>query len=324
MRLHSDERASVCLTCEQEGNSITTCRQTLHHGDCNVFQWKLFALTQKQLPSCCLELRGLQTQYYLVGDKEGQVREPYVTGYMLPYTENSWKEWLKRFTLQSGCEYTRRTGIQTNEESRERGAIKLQGKLCSYTSTWTHTYNCLRGGEGKIKPLKLSKKNRCSIGSRRCGCKAVLQIRLLTISDGSMALEIKFPTIDAHLPIHNPLSITDQMCLKPLPELENKVLEFVQESLLNQRALRMSLKTWVERELIPKHLQNGVIDEQPSQYNRAYYPNPEDIRVMVKKAIAQERNSMFDQGAVLQLLQEEKDTHQLKFFFRQYSKDECQ
>ena len=52
------------------------------------------------------------------------------------------------------------------------------------------------------------------------------------------------------------------------------------------------------------------------QYNRAY-PNAEDIRVMVKKAIAQEHNSMFYQCAVLQLLQEEKDTHQLKFFFRQ-------
>lgn len=247
-----------------------------------------------------------------------------MTGYMVPYSENSWKDWLKRFSLQSGCEYTLRTGVQKNEESRERGAIKLQGKLCSYTSTWTRTYNCLRGGEGKFKPLKLSKKNRCSIGSRRCGCKALLQIRLLTISDGSTTLEIKVPTIDAHLPTHNPSSITDQMCLKPLPELETKVLELVQESLLSQRALRMSLKTWVERELIPKHLQDGIIDEQPSQYNRAYYPNAEDVRVMVKKAIAQERNSMFDQGAVLQLLEEEKKSHQLNFFFRQYSKDDSQ
>ena len=324
MRHHSDERASVCLNCEQEGNSLTTCRQILHHNDCNAFQWKTFASTKKQLPSCCLELLGLQTQYYLAGDKEGQVKEPYVTGYMVPYSENLWKDWLKHFTLQSGCEYTIRTGVQKNEESRERGAIKLQGKLCSYTSTWTRTYTCLRGGEGKFKPLKLSKKNRCSIGSRRYGCKAVLHIRLLTISDGSTALEIKVPTIDAHLPTHNPSSITDQMCLKPLPELESKVLELVQESLLGQRALRMSLKTWVERELIPRHIQDGVIDEQPSQYNRAYYPNAEDIRVMVKKAITQERSSLFDQGAVLQLLQEEKETHQLKFFFRQYSKDESQ
>lgn len=35
-----------------------------------------------------------------------------------------------------------------------------------------------------------------------------------------------------------------------------------------------------------------------------------------------ERSSLFDQGAVLQLLQEEKDKNQLNFFFRQYSKDD--
>ena len=80
----------------------------------------------------------------------------------------------------------------------------------------------------------------------------------------------------------------------------------------------MTLKTWVEKELIPKHLDTGVIQEPPSQYKRAYYPNPHDIRVMVKRLIAQERNSHFDQGAVLQFLQEEKEKHQLKFFFRQY------
>ena len=38
---------------------------------------------------------------------------------------------------------------------------------------------------------------------------------------------------------------------------------------------------------------------------------------MVKKAIAHECNSLFDQGAVLQQLQEEKSN-------RQYTKDECQ
>ena len=86
----------------------------------------------------------------------------------------------------------------------------------------------------------------------------------------------------------------------------------------------MTIKTWVEKELIPKHLDTGVIQEPPSQFKRAYYPNPHDIRVMVKRVIAQERNSHFDQGAVLQLLQEEKEKQQLKFF-RQYTKagDRC-
>ena len=50
----------------------------------------------------------------------------------------------------------------------------------------------------------------------------------------------------------------------------------------------MALKTWVDNELIPMHLETGVIDKQPSLYNRAYYPNAEDIRVMVKKAIIAE------------------------------------
>ena len=67
-------------------------------------------------------------------------------------------------------------------------------------------------------------------------------------------------------------------------------------------------------ELIPKHLNEGVIT---SDYNRAYYPTAEDIRVMVKKAIARERNSLFDQEAVLQLL---KEGNGLKYYFRQYSK----
>ena len=124
---------SICLNSEQEGNSITTCRQTLHRIDCNVFQWNPFTFTQKQLPSCCLELVGLQTsQYYLVGDKEGLAREPYVTGYMVPYSENSWKDWLKRFSLQSGCEYTLRTGIQKNEKSKERE------ELLSYKESYAH------------------------------------------------------------------------------------------------------------------------------------------------------------------------------------------
>ena len=80
----------------------------------------------------------------------------------------------------------------------------------------------------------------------------------------------------------------------------------------------MALKTWVNNELIPLHLETGVIDKQPSLYNRAYYPTAEDVRVMVKKAITQEQNSQFDQGAVLHLLNEESDKNQLNFYFREY------
>ena len=89
---------------------------------------------------------------------------------------------------------------------------------------------------------------------------------------------------------------------------------------LNQRALSLSLKTWVEKELVPKHLNTGVIASKPSDYNRAYYPTAEDVRVMVKKAITRERNSLFDQEAVLQLLQDEQARNGLKYLFCQYGK----
>ena len=44
LRHRSDESASISLNYEQEGNSITTCRQTLHHSGCNV---KPLVLTPK-------------------------------------------------------------------------------------------------------------------------------------------------------------------------------------------------------------------------------------------------------------------------------------
>ena len=309
----------MCAECALKGKSITVCRQTLHHTGSNVFKQTSFKGTS--LPDCCKELTGLQVESYAAGEKQGYPREDYATGYMIPYEEKAWENWFRRFILQMGCQYTIRRGMQTNEQSREVGVIKLQGKLRPFKSVWTHSYHCLRGGKANFKSLTLNKKNRCAIGTRRTGCNAQLLIRLLKTLDGTEVLEIKVPTLDAHFPAHDPCSISDQMCMKPVPELEKKVCELVQESLLSQRALKMTLKTWVEKELIPKHLETGVIQEPPSQYNRAYYPNPDDIRVMVKRVIAQERNSHFDQGAVLQLLQEEKEKQQLKFFFRQYTKD---
>ena len=99
--------------------------------------------------------------------------------------------------------------------------------------------------------------------------------------------------MSAHLPAHNPSSVTDQLTMKLLSQIEEKIAELAQEFFLNQRALRLSLKAWVEK-LILKHLNEGVITSKPSDYNRAYYPMAEDIRVMVKKAIARECNSLFD------------------------------
>ena len=251
--------------------------------------------------------------------RPGEMNEPYVTGYMVPYSDRNWEDWFQRFTLQTGCEYTIHSGKQSNTQSRETGVMKTEGKLFIYTSAWSHAYSCLRGDTGQFKSLCLEKKNRSSLGTRRFGCKTNLQVWILNVSNGVQGLEIQIPMMSAHLPAHNPSSVTDQLTMKPLPQIEEKNAELVQESFLNQRALRLSLKTWVE-ELIPKHLNKGVITSKPSDYNQAYYPTAEDIRVMVKKAIAREWNSLFDQEAVLQLLKEEQARNGLKYYCRQYSK----
>ena len=38
LKQHSTEKASVCSECELKRNSITVCRQTLHHTESNVFK----------------------------------------------------------------------------------------------------------------------------------------------------------------------------------------------------------------------------------------------------------------------------------------------
>ena len=109
-------------------------------------------------------------------------------------------------------------------------------------------------------------------------------------------LEIKVPLLSAHLPVHNPSSVSDQLTMKPLPEV-------IQEYFLNQRPLKAFLNSWVERELIPNHIESGVLTELPSHHNRAYYPTKGDIRVIVTKVMTQQRNRLFDQDAVMELLQ---------------------
>ena len=101
-----------------------------------------------------------------------------------------------------------------------------------------HTYSCLHGGERKFNPLSLKKKSCISIGTRRLGCQACIHLRLLRISNGMEILEIKVPLLSAHLPVHNPLSISDQLTMKPLPEVEQRVAELIQECFINQRALK--------------------------------------------------------------------------------------
>ena len=240
---HTDDRASVCAECQSKGATVTRCRQELSHKESNVANL-CRCIPTDDIPPCCMELLSPKVEYYSSGDNKGKPTTNSVIGYMAPYTEELWKSWMKQFTLQTECQFTICTGVQENQNtSRESGVIKFQQSVHSYKSVWTHTYVCLRGGKGRLKSLKLSKKNRRAIGTRRLGCEAAICLRLLKMSNGTEILEIKIPMNSAHS--HDVSSIADQICLKPLQQIEAKVSELVQDSLLNQRALRMALKTWI-------------------------------------------------------------------------------
>lgn len=218
-----------------------------------------------------------------------------------------------------GCEYSTRSGKKSNSESREVGVVQIQDDVLTYTSSFIKKHTCLRGGKGRFNPLTCKKKNCSTIGTNRLGCNASIHVRLLNISNGDQILEIKFPLEAAHLPTHTVSSIMDQLTLKPLSVIENKVAELLQECLLNRKALVMCLKTWVQKELIPEHMKSGILTSVPSEYNRAYYPTNAEIRVMIAKAITKECNSLFDQDAVLSLLKEYEAKGNIKYFFRQYN-----
>ena len=60
--------------------------------------------TGSEHQQCCLELLGLQMKCY--SSRPEEMNEPYVTGYMVPYSDCNWDDWFQRFTLQMGCDYT--------------------------------------------------------------------------------------------------------------------------------------------------------------------------------------------------------------------------
>ena len=83
--------------------------------------------------------------------RPGENSEPYVTGYMVPYSDHNWADWFQRFTLQTGCDYTFCLGKESNTQSRGTGVMKMKGKLFTYTSAWSHAYSCLHCGTGRFK-----------------------------------------------------------------------------------------------------------------------------------------------------------------------------
>ena len=74
-------------------NSVTKCRQELHHGGENAFYMNKVTSTGSEHPQCCLELQGLQMKCY--SSRPGEMNEPYVTVYMVPYSDRNWDDWFQ-------------------------------------------------------------------------------------------------------------------------------------------------------------------------------------------------------------------------------------
>lgn len=148
------------------------------------------------------------------------------------------------------------------------------------------------------------------------GCPARIYTRLLLLEDNREMLEVKMPCLSVHQQ-HDPSSIADLQGLSPLPEIEEKVKSLVLQSHLRQVTLALTIKDWVECELIPRHMSYNIIDRIPSQLNRAYYPNRRDIRNMSRKAIVEQRGSKFDQEA-LQTYLEERQKSGVKYYLKKY------
>ena len=77
--------------------------------------------------------------------------------------------------------------------------------------------------------------------------------------------------------------------------VEEKVRLLVTESHLHNLHFKFVVDDWVKNHLIPKHKQEGVIQETPTQYDSAYFSTTKDLRNVAQQAIMQSRSSCFDQ-----------------------------
>ena len=209
------------------------------------------------------------------------------------------------------------TGINTNKEA-DSGILRQGSKRLAYTIVWRQQYTCHRGGNPRYKVSQENVKTRNAPGSRLTQCKATLNARLLRLETGEEILFVNFPLPSAHAG-HTPSSLADLHSHKPLPGVVTRVESLVCNSHLSQVSLMLALKEWVNQELIPEHMRQGLLSNKPSDYDRRYYPTVEDLRNMKKRVISKIRNNMFDQDALENFLNHEREQNKgFNDFLRKY------
>lgn len=319
---HTEPKAYPCLDCYLDGNTTSKCRQELRHLHSNGV--KTIPLHSApvhgydSLPRSYQELDSLSVTVSTDTDVADMSTLKYATGFLTDYSAEKFDGWLDRFCKQTNTRFSVHTGKQDNSKS-EHGTLCIKDKHETYSVKWSKCYNCFRGGKGRLKPeVKDPLKRRNAPGSRCCECPAAIRTRLLLLASSLQILEIQVPLSSAHQN-HDPTSIPDQLCNKPLPEIESKIESLINDVRLSPVSLRMAIQDWVKKELIPLHLSNGTLEHPPQLFNRSYFPTNKDLRNIARHAIVKRRNSLFDQEALEVLLKEKTKSEGLKYFFQKYS-----
>ena len=329
MRNHQGEKAAPCPSCFEQGFSVSHCRLTHSHCGPGV-HWLTAALKEKEekLPECCFDL---QTATYTTSETNiyvdptanlahfgPQSPQDYGHGFFTPYSKQKWTEWQKGFELQTGTVLKLCTGCNNNKEVNS-GVLRKGSQCIPYTVSWRQQYSCYRGGKPRYNTSETeTKKPRNAPGSRLTGCTATLNARLLKLEGGEEVLHISFPLPSAHSG-HSLKSLADLHSYKPFPEVIARVESLVCNNHLSQVSLKLALKEWVMKELIPEHMKQGVLVDKPSEYDRRYYPTVQDLRNMTKCVINKVRKNMFDQDALESFLKHESEQHQgFRYFLRKY------
>ncbi|XP_002157027.3 uncharacterized protein LOC100210680 [Hydra vulgaris] len=248
---HRDPKSSVCLECEATGVSTVVCRRKMNHTAPNALPLNIVINTALQqpdyvrqlclrnnLPYCLSELQSIVLHHAditfsavrLNNEQNDTIvaRKPsdYARGYLYPYSQEKWEDWLDRYCQQTNTSYRIRTGKRRNKKM-EHGLANHNGKIVQYRTLETQLYNCALGGKPRKRKLREGIKRRKERGSKLIGCSAVIHTRLLETENEWRALEITVPKLSAHLNSHDPRMIQKNNLIfdfKLLPQFPQQVI----------------------------------------------------------------------------------------------------
>ena len=269
-KAHTQPKVSPCLKCYNQGYSTSKCRQELHHLDSNgIITLPVYSITPDKsiqsivsLPQSCQELDSWNISVSVDTDVSSLSNVKYATGYLLEYSEAKFESWYNRYCRQTNTRYSIPTGKQGNTKL-EHGTLYINGDYKGYMVKWSKSYKCFRAGKGRLKQeINDSLKRRNAPGSHCCACPAVIRTRLL-ILDNNKILEIQVPLSSAH-ENHTPTSIPDQLCNRPLPEIESKIESLINDVRLTPVSLKLAIQDWVKMNLFHNISMKEYLNSHPN------------------------------------------------------------